>query len=362
VRSTALCSVALVLAAGCVLGAPTAAADTVVNEKALPKGMTVEQARSAVRAAKVVVAADAAKRSAEERRRIDAVLREFDPLRTRMQSLAKSDAEYGTFLGKAHALLGDASKRSRYAALNDFFGKGRATVERTYRAAGGNPGNDHLVLQRSYRQLVPVRDGILTYYLPKRAPPRSTIASTIRFTAPYAIHDTDTERGGPGFTHVTTSVANDDAKMQLSAEATSVGLVTSCEADATAGVFIDVPAGKRNLKVRVLYEYDFRGGVWAALGMGKASMDGRIVVADTESNAVTAIESLGFEDALAVVAWYAEVTNDATGFTEISGPVVPGHRHIVLFGIRASALGVGGGGGGSFVTLTPTAMEVEFLD
>jgi hypothetical protein len=344
------------------VGATPASAALFINEKALPKGMTVQQAQAAAIKAKARASALYARRNAKTQSKINAAMREVAPVRKAMEKAAKSDPEYGKFLDGAHRLMGDSASKSRFQALNNHYRNGAKTVERTFKKAGGEAKEIIAALMKTLEATA--YKGLLTFLgLGERPRERNaTIASEIRFTAPYAVHDTDTEKSGPGFTTINTSVSNNDAKMSLSAEATSVGLFTSCKARGTAGVFVDVPAGKRKLKAHVYYNYNYRAGVWAALGIGQANLDGLIYLNDVEAGETPDLQYLDFEYSYAVVAWYVESTNDETGYVTLSANVTPGKRYLVNFSIDASALGVGGGGGGSFVTLTPTAIEVEFLD
>jgi hypothetical protein len=343
------------------VGASPASAALFINEKALPKGMTLQQAQAAAIKAKARTSALIAKRDAEAQSKINLAMREVDPLRKAMEQAAKSDPEYGKFLEGAHRIMGDRTSKSQVQALNNHYRNGAKIVERAFKNAGGEGKGYEITLERLFKAV----KGLFLTFIGRGSRTReqnATIANEIRFTAPYAVHDTDTEKSGPGFTTVNTSVSNNDAKMELSAEATSVGLFTSCKARATAGVFVDVPAGKRKLKVHIYYNYNYKAGVWAALGIGRASLDGLILLSDVESGDSIDHEQLDFEYSYAVVAWYVESTNDETSFVTLSSDVTPGKRYLVNFLIDATALGIGGGGGGSFVTLTPTAIEVEFLD
>lgn len=365
-RAQALTTVAtlVALAVGVAGGPPGAGAEPVVNAKALPKGMTAEEAKAIAAQAKTRRAGLTAKREAEAHGSLQGVARDLDPLRVRLQEVAKGDSEYRAFLDRATKLLSDPSVNSRAAALNAHYRKGKDVVARAYKKAGGDPAKDDQVVVRYLKGFKPVPNHILAYFrqLADNAERNATIADEIRFTAPYAVHDAETEKQGPGILTVRTSVSNTDARMELSAEATSVGLLGMCRAQGTAGVFVDVPPGKTKLKVHVLYDYDYRAGVWAALGIGGANLNGFIDVFDVEANRFSATKNLEFENAVAVVAWYAEFTNDETDFVTLTTDVSPGKRYMVSFDIYASAVGMGGGGGGSFVTLTPTAIEVEFLD
>jgi hypothetical protein len=283
-----------------------------------------------------------------------------------MEQAAKSDPEYGKFLDGARRLMGDRTSKSRFQELNNHYRNGAKTVERAFKKAGGDVSGEvkKIVYDLMKTLETTIYKGLLTF-LGRGERPReqnATIANEIHFTAPYAVHDTETEKSGPGFTTINTSVSNNDAKMELSAEATSVGLITSCDAIGSAGVFVDVPAGKRKLKTHIYYNYSYRAGVWAALGVGNASLGGHIVLYDVESNSAVDNKSLDYEFLAALVAWYVESTNDESGFVTLSSDVTPGKRYLVNFVIDASARGIGGGGGGSFVTLRPTAIEVEFLD
>jgi len=346
------------------VGASPASAALFINEKALPKGMTLQQAQAAAIKAKARTSALIARRDAGTQSKIGVAMRVADPVRKAMEQVAKSDPEYKSFLDGALRLMGDKTPKSRFQALNNHYRNGAKIVERAFKNAGGAGLVENTIATTLGTVIA---KGILTFLGVDLSPhfprPRNVIANEVRFTAPYAVHDTETEKSGPGFTTINTSVSNNDAKMELSAEATSVGLFTQCRASGSAGVFVDVPAGKRKLKAHIYYNYSYRAGVWAAAGLGTAFLDGSILL-DRVPPTSLAVDGkvLEFESAYAYVAWYVESTNDETNFVTLSADVTPGERYLVNFQIYVSASGVGGGGGGSFATLTPTAIEVEFLD
>jgi len=289
--------------------------------------------------------------------KLNALQSKLSPARLAFSQEAAKNPQYQAFLKASQAIWSAKKGLERQNALNALYRSNQALIQGLVKKAGVNQQKANADSEAFARDFKTMFAGAIRGKLPPTAP--QPLPTRHTFDAPFAITDTETKKSGIGFTDASAKFTQSNSTVKLSADANGGG----CAADANgqAGVFVEVPAGFKKMKVSVYHDYSFKAGVWAALGLGHASMSTGIEVTKEGNPGFVELGSFEYESVIAPFAWYSEYENDETGLTSFTTDLNGEGTYLITFYVFAHALGGGGGGGGVDVTFKPRSIEVEFL-
>ncbi|MBV6459805.1 MAG: hypothetical protein HONBIEJF_02958 [Fimbriimonadaceae bacterium] len=339
-----------------------ASPDIKINAKRLPKGLTVAKAKSLVAKSSAAMLAKSKAESKAEQARIKRAWDKLAPIRQALKSQEKSNAAYGSFIRQAKSLM-TSKRKDRLDRVRQLLKKNRSVIDSAYHFGGADKDKVRDLLRNvygidyTYLELIGLQ--LRKLLEASQEPP---LPATQTFNPPYAFHASDISKSGAGFNNASVTFNDSSGRMRLSCDSLATGFPALASANATEGIFIDVPSNARRMTITLHFNFSYKTTTTAVAGGALVSALGvfRTHVAGVSTNNFVATSLFNESNNALVVGGQELSVPTQSGSVTLTRDVSGGQRFEAAVDLRVSTNAQGFSGGAASIDFTATSYEVTF--